>query len=873
MRKTSTKLQRPLAVVLALVLALVLVSPAAGIVHAAEAGGSGILHLTNRTADWNALDMHRDSLELGDVITVTGRVDGQPPEGTQMVLGGAENPWNWASNTAVTEVNQAFTLQLTLTDNHMEEDQFARFRIQTNSDGATMSFFIDDIVIARGNDVVYALSDDPFVQGNIGNATTFAGHPMFQVAGNPIIMVVPAGTEGTPPPDPETGELGELEIVHLINFEDNNYDDYLLVGTQMEGDVVAGRGIDGSNAFRLENVTGDYTSGDGNYLQFNLPEALPIGSTVEISWWVYVPSAENPGERAIVGPGLNINGQFGSAPHQPTNTSPEPGDLARVISMDEWVNTTVEFTLGPAVGDIDFLIFRFRVNNDEQQPSVLYIDDISISTRGVADVFIPAWDLSLPSLAETFADYFLVGNIWSNQIQMNIGNTEEMFVYHFNSVTAENHHKPDFIAGSGLDPTAWNFETQDLIVEFAMDNNLAMVGHTLIWHTQSPLWLTNVPGTTEPLTRADAMENMRLYISTIAGRYSGRMQAWDVLNEAFTTSVYTFSGDWRNHLRTDTYLGDNDARWYDAFANGAVGDEAGYDYIFYAFYFARMYDPHATLFYNDFNEEQPGKRDAIAYMVEDMNERWANHPDYDGRLLIEGIGLQSHHHLDQWATNFDNIRPALERFAQTGAVLAITELDITVGTQTNPSIPLTAEQEARQAEYFARVFGYFIEFADYIERVTFWGKTDTQSWRAWGSPVIFSGNFEAKGSFFAIIDQAYAPAQVVEARNIRLFFRTNEGFEDFVRNIDYSHHMDVPAQIHDGQILIPLRAIAAALGAPTPSWNSATGEVTLTFGGRASTFVPLQMIANRAMVTPEFIEDFFGAEVTVLEDGLIIVIE
>ena len=900
-----------MAFVLALTMAFAIAAPAGVAVYGAST--DSILHVTDRANSWDGVDIHREGveeMEEGDILVIEGRADGLPPEGTQMVLGGAESPWNWAANAALTEANQAFTLQLTLAENHMEEDQFVRFRVQTNGEGAAMSFFIDSIVITRGGDEIFALSSDPFVQNNLGSETSFAGHPFLQLSGNPTVTVVPAGTEGTVvvpgndvddvDSDADPGEQGPLEVVHLVTFEADNwaiYEAYITAGAQMEGEIAEGSGMGGSNAIRLANVTGDYTSGDGNYLHFELPQALPIGSTVEISWYVYVPSAENPGDRTLVGPGLNINGQFGSAPHQPTNTQPEPGDLARIIPMDEWVNTTVEFTLGPTVGDIDFLIFRFRVNNDEQQPSVLYIDNISISTRGVGDVFIPEWDLTLPSLAATFADYFMIGNIWSNAIQMNISNTQEMFVYHFNAVTAENHHKPDFIAGPGPDPATWNFETQDLIVDFAEANNLAMVGHTLIWHAQSPLWLTNVPGTTEPLTRAQAMENMHLYISTVAGRYAGRMQAWDVLNEAFTTSVGNFTGDWRNHLRTGDYFADNDARWYDAFANGAGDGEAGYDFIFYAFYFARMYDPYATLFYNDFNEEQPGKRDAIAQMVEYMNERWSNHPSYDGRLLIEGIGLQSHNHLDQWATNFDNIRPAIQRFAQTGAVLAITELDITVGTQAAPSIPLAADQEARQAEYFARVFGYFMEFADYIERVTFWGKADAQSWRAWGSPLIFDGSFDAKESFHAIIAQAELTPEppeptpppeepdtepepdptpppvedeATEGFSIRLFFDTSQGFAELVTGTDFSHLMDVPVQIIDGQILVPFRAVGAALGAPAPSWNSATGEVSATFEGRTEIFTPLRLINNRAMVSVDFIIEFFQVDVAVLEDGLLI---
>ena len=880
MKQSLAKWRSSLAIALAMIMAFGMVAHIRVTVNGAE---RHILHVAERTNSWDGVDIIRDGMEAGDVLVVEGRVDGQPPEGTQMVLGGAESPWNWAANAAISSANQEFIFELALGDNHIQEEQFVRFRLQTNGEGATMGFFVYEIQHVRDGVVLYALSADDYVQSaTTGSVTNLNNAPQLQQSGGPSITVttrqapqavtvVPAGTEGAIPSQENQGGLGPLENVHLITFEDDNwavYEAYITIGAQMKGEVVAGRGIDGSNAIRLANVTGNYTSGEGNYLQFTLPEPLPIGSTVEISWWVYVPSAENPGDRTLVGPGININGQFGSAPHQPTNTQPEPGDLARVIPMDEWVNTTVKLTLGPAVGDIDFLIFRFRVNNDEQQPSVMYIDDISISTRGVADVFIPEWDLDLPSLAATFADHFMIGNIWSNSIQMNISNTQEMFTHHFNAITAENHHKPDFIAGTGPDPATWNFATQDLIVDFAQANNLAMVGHTLIWHAQSPLWLTNVPGTTEPLTRAEAMENMHLYISTVAGRYAGRMQAWDVLNEAFTTSVSQFSGDWRNHLRTGTYFADNDARWYDAFANGAADGEAGYDYIFYAFYFARMYDPYATLFYNDFNEEQPGKRDAIAQMVEYMNERWSNHPSYDGRLLIEGIGLQSHHHLDQWATNFDNIRPAIERFAQTGAVLAITELDITVGTQANPSVPLLAEQEARQAEYFARVFGYFVEFAEYIERVTFWGKADAQSWRAWGSPLIFDGNFEAKDAFHGVIAQA----AVIQPgpRNIRLFFGTNEGFEDLTLGTDLSHLMDVPAQIINGQILVPLRALSAALGAPVPVWLPATGEVSLTFEGDSLTFVPPRIVSNRAMVDVDFVAEFFRVDVAVLDDGLVI---
>jgi len=793
-----------------------------------------------------------------------------------MVLGGAESPWNWARNMGVTEANQSFIFELVLEENHIEEEQFVRFRVQTNGEGSAMPFFIYTITLSRDGDVVFSLADNAYLQAASGE-TNLNSVEFLQRSGNPEVIATTRQphrevADTADELSDEPAALGPLENVHLVTFNPGNrYENYISAGAQMEGAVV---NRDGNYVFRLENVTGNYTSGDGNYLYFVLPNPLPMGSTVEISWDVFVPSNENPGERNIVGPGININGQFGSAPHQPTNVphGAQPSDLDRAIPMDEWVNTTVEFTTGLAVGDIEFLIFRFRVNNDTQQPTVLYIDNISISTRGVEDVFVPMFDLSAPSLAELFADYFMVGNIWSNATQMGIGNTVEAFAHHFNAVTAENHHKPSFIAGAGPDLSTWNFETQDAIVDFAEQHDLAMVGHTLVWHAQSPQWLTNVPGTTEPLTRAEAMANMELYISTVAGRYAGRMQAWDVLNEAIASSVGEFSGDWRNHLRTNLNLAGGELQWYAAFANGAEEGEAGYDFIFYAFYFARQADPYATLFYNDYNEEQPGKSMAIAQMVMYFNERWASHPSYDGRLLIEGIGMQSHHHLDQWATNFDNIRPAIERLAATGAVLAITELDITVGTQANPSILLTAEQEMRQAEAFARVFGYFVEFADYIERVSIWGKADNQSWRAWGSPLLFDGAFQTKAAFDAIVDVA-ATTPVVEepvtAGYEFVMLIDAIGFYNRITGQNLNHLTDVPAMRINNEIYVPVRAVAYALGITDVSWNDETGEVTVA----GYTFTPAHVVYWRSLVSLEFLEYLFNVKVTVDGNRIYIVLQ
>ena len=389
----------------------------------------------------------------------------------------------------------------------------------------------------------------------------------------------------------------------------------------------------------------------------------------------------------------------------------------------------------------------------------------------------PGWDLTLPSLADAFAPYFMFGNIYSTTTRMDIGDTRAAFLHHFNAVTAENWHKPDHVAPSGFTRPAaedYNFDRADAIVAWAIENDLTLIGHTLVWHSQSPAWLTQ----TWPnvfVTREEARANMEFHIRTVSEHFTAMgtidyFHSWDVLNEAIASSGGNWSGNindwnsgnWRSQMREDS-------PWFQAYANGydaSVGEHPS-DFVYDAFVFARRYFPNSILYYNDYNEEIPAKRNAIGQMVEQINQQWAhdfdNNPEavpvgeeYTGRLLIEGIGMQSHYHLDQWRTNLNNVRTALERFVATGAIISITELDITIGGQggnhpdTLPS-PLDRESQLRQAEAIERLFGYYLEFAEHIERVTVWGKADPHSWRAWGHPLLFDENYHAKEAFYAVL--------------------------------------------------------------------------------------------------------------------------
>jgi endo-1,4-beta-xylanase len=323
-----------------------------------------------------------------------------------------------------------------------------------------------------------------------------------------------------------------------------------------------------------------------------------------------------------------------------------------------------------------------------------------------------------------------------------------MFKHHYNALTAENSMKPQYMW-----PTRDNrtFGGADALVDWAEQNNIYVIGHTLVWHDQSPPWLNRAGN--EVLTRQQAMENMKYYIDTVAGRYKGRLLAWDVVNEVFYNNVTDaqLAQGWRGGLRSvDLSPTDPGSAWYRAFANGAAAGEDGSDYIYYSFVFTRLADPTAILYYNDFNEEFPNKREAIARMVEELNERWRNDERYDDRLLIEGICMQSHYNQD---TNLSDVRASIERFIRTGAKVSITELDITIGSSRGNEY-LNAAEERRQADMYRQLFGYYLEFSDNIERVSFWGKADNMSWRGDRHPLIFDRRFRAKEAFHAIVDTA-----------------------------------------------------------------------------------------------------------------------
>ena len=175
--------------------------------------------------------------------------------------------------------------------------------------------------------------------------------------------------------------------------------------------------------------------------------------------------------------------------------------------------------------------------------------------------------------------------------------------------------------------------------------------------------------------------------------------------------------------------------------------------MYEAFLAAREASPEVTLYYNDYNMDMQNKARLVYNMVRDVNNRYhSEHPQANGRLLIEGIGMQAHYNT---GTSVANVRASLELFKSLGVEIAISELDILAQTWSeysansggpNPSGFMT------QAKLYAELFKLFREYSETIKRVTLWGVSDTQSWRSRGKPLLFDDNFRAKPAYYRMME-------------------------------------------------------------------------------------------------------------------------
>jgi endo-1,4-beta-xylanase len=311
----------------------------------------------------------------------------------------------------------------------------------------------------------------------------------------------------------------------------------------------------------------------------------------------------------------------------------------------------------------------------------------------------------------------------------------------FDSISPENVLKWALVHPA---PDHYSFDLPDKYVALGEKNHMFIVGHNLVWHSQVPAWVFK-DDKGNPVDRETLLKRMHDHIATVVGRYKGRIQTWDVVNEALNDD---------GTLRQSPWL-------------KIIGD----DYIVKAFQYAHEADPQAQLNYNDYSLENEPKRSGAIALIRKLQA---------AGVPITTVGIQGHDGLQWPSAQLED--ETIAAFGKPGVKVAITELDIDVlprGIRSNtadvgynikadpklnpyPDALPDAQQQAL-AQRYADLFAVYVKHSDVVNRVTLWGVTDSDSWlNNWpvrgrtSYPLLFDRDGKPKPAFDAVIKAAAA---------------------------------------------------------------------------------------------------------------------
>ncbi|MGO8926838.1 MAG: endo-1,4-beta-xylanase [Limisphaerales bacterium] len=415
-------------------------------------------------------------------------------------------------------------------------------------------------------------------------------------------------------------------------------------------------------------------------------------------------------------------------------------------------------------------------------PSSNHNSRIGLLTAVLVAIGATARSADTPTLKDAYKDHFYVGAAINRTIATgtavraeNVNRTSELVdkdialvKEQFSQISPENDLKWALIhPREGAD--GYSFGPADAYVNFGLSNHMYIVGHTLVWHGQTPNWVfqgtnlppgvtnalspvpaasTNVPGTNAPgrsrfglgrggftgprASREELLQRMRDHIHTVVGRYKGKIKAWDVVNEAIADGG-------TNILRNSLWL-----------------EIIGPDFIAKAFEYAHEADPDAILRYNDYGLENPAKRRKLITLIKSLQEQ---------QVPVMAIGSQTHVNVS--SPSFEAEDQALTELETLGLPIHITELDVNgaQGGQRSSSADISNNAATTQgglvddanrklADAYAGLFRAFLKHDKSVKVVTFWGVNDGVSWRAQGRPLLFDGNDQPKPAFEAVIRAA-----------------------------------------------------------------------------------------------------------------------
>ncbi|MBW8243534.1 endo-1,4-beta-xylanase [Muricauda oceani] len=336
------------------------------------------------------------------------------------------------------------------------------------------------------------------------------------------------------------------------------------------------------------------------------------------------------------------------------------------------------------------------------------------------------------TLRQAYQDAFYIGTALNRfQIEESDSVMAEIVGKEFSSITAENMMKSMHIHPKR---DTFNFEMADKFVALGEKYDMFVHGHTLVWHSQLSPWFGTIE---DSLEFADATEK---HIKDIASKYKGKIDSWDVVNEALNED---------GSLRNSIFL-----------------QKMGEDYLASAFKWAAEADNGADLYYNDYNMTNPEKRQGAIAMVKNI---------LDQGVKVDGIGMQGHWHLN--SPSLEEIEQSILDYSALGVKVAITELDVSVlpnpwdleGAEISQNFEnsegmnpykdgLPDSIQVKLANRYKDIFSLFLKHKDKISRVTFWGVSDGQSWLngfpirgRTNYPLLFDRDLKPKAAYDSIM--------------------------------------------------------------------------------------------------------------------------
>ena len=331
------------------------------------------------------------------------------------------------------------------------------------------------------------------------------------------------------------------------------------------------------------------------------------------------------------------------------------------------------------------------------------------------------------TLKDAYHDYFPIGVAVTPRNLTDAGESA-LILKQFNSLTAENAMKMGPIHP---EEGRYNWAGADAIVDFAQKNGMKMRGHALCWHQQSPAWMYKDKDGRE-VSKDVLLQRLTDHIRTVVTRYKGKIYAWDVVNEAISDSPD------------------------EVYRNSEFYRICGEEYIRVAFRVAHEADPSAILFYNDYNTENPVKREKIIKLIKTLKAEG---------IPIHAIGLQGHWSI--YSPPAEEIEKSLMLYSELGLPLQITELDMSIykpesGRREKTAADIdvfTPEAEALQAERYKQIFALFRKHRQHITGVTFWNVSDRHSWLdnfpvrgRKNYPLLFDGELKGKGALRGVVE-------------------------------------------------------------------------------------------------------------------------